>query len=222
MTLHNQLSEPVRDARERPAREPELRRPERTDAILDATYELLGELGYDRLTVDAVAARAHASKATIYRRWRSKQDLVISAFHRGRAEPPASADAGNLRDDLLVLLHQLRAVTSPSDARAFVSLLAASQQEPTIAAVMGGQLVEAWRAECEHVMRRARERAELPPAGATMDADAVFDLIIGQVVVRSVIRGQTLDESFVHHVVDRVLLPALTSTSRSSDSQSTL
>src|SRR5258707_13296304 len=66
------------------------RGPERREAICEAVFELLGEVGYDRMSMDAVAARARASKATIYRGWPNKPDLVMDAFeHRygGSSEP---------------------------------------------------------------------------------------------------------------------------------------
>lgn len=192
----------------------ELRRPDRTRAILDAAYELLAEVGYERLTIDAVAARARASKATIYRRWATKQDLVISAFQREeRPSPPVGVDAGDLRSDLLALLRLLREMSTPKDARAFVSLLAASQQEPRIADAMRQQHLARWRFECANIIQRARQRGELGATDVTSDTDTIFDLILGQVIVRSVIRAETLDDSFLSHLVETVLLPVLGSRS---------
>src|SRR5215467_9323345 len=78
-------------------------RTDRHEAICDAVFELLSEVGYDRMSMDAVAARARASKATIYRAWPNKPDLVCEALaHRlgGTPEPPAT---GSLRGDLIAL-----------------------------------------------------------------------------------------------------------------------
>jgi AcrR family transcriptional regulator len=75
---------------------------EREDEILDATVELVMELGYDRLTMDAVAKRARASKATLYRRWESKASLVVEALIRAKESPHVGDhDTGTLRGDLL-------------------------------------------------------------------------------------------------------------------------
>src|SRR6478672_9467119 len=68
--------------------------------IFDAALDVLADVGYDRLTMDAVAAAARASKATLYRRWSSKAALVIDALLSQKA-PHEPADTGNLRDDLL-------------------------------------------------------------------------------------------------------------------------
>src|SRR3569623_1266093 len=75
---------------------------EREEEILDATVELLMEVGYDRLTMDSVARRARASKATLYRRWETKASLVVEALVRAKDAPhPADHDTGSLRGDLL-------------------------------------------------------------------------------------------------------------------------
>src|SRR3954447_1593913 len=72
----------------------------REQEILDAALEVLADVGYDRLTIDAVAHRAKASKATLYRRWNSKATLVVEALARVKG-PPVTPDTGDLRTDLL-------------------------------------------------------------------------------------------------------------------------
>ena len=72
--------------------------------LLEVTLEVLRETGYDKLTVDQVVARAHASKTTVYRRWPSKAELVCAAFaHRIRGQHGLPPDSGTLRGDLLAL-----------------------------------------------------------------------------------------------------------------------
>src|SRR5512147_2749500 len=73
---------------------------DREQEILDAALEVLGEVGYDRLTMDAVAQRAKASKATLYRRWSSKARLVVEALARTKGVPEIP-DTGDLRTDLV-------------------------------------------------------------------------------------------------------------------------
>ena len=75
----------------------------RETELLEVTLQLLQEHGYDRLTVDAVAATARASKATVYRRWPSKAELVLAAFIEGIRQVVVSPDTGTLRGDLLRL-----------------------------------------------------------------------------------------------------------------------
>src|SRR5205085_8345736 len=75
----------------------------RETELLEATLQLLQEHGYDRLTLDAVAATARASKATVYRRWPSKAELVLAAFIEGIRQVAVAPDTGTLRGDLLRL-----------------------------------------------------------------------------------------------------------------------
>src|SRR5580700_3381924 len=75
----------------------------RDDALRQATIELLAELGYDRLTIDAVAARARAGKATVYRRWANKAELVADALAQRHAAM-AVPDTGSVRGDFLALI----------------------------------------------------------------------------------------------------------------------
>src|SRR3954470_4023103 len=81
------------------------RDPRRRQAILDAATHLLTEVGYDRMTVDALAARAGVSKPTIYRRWPGgKPEIVADAIRSKRAEAGELPDTGSLRGDLMALL----------------------------------------------------------------------------------------------------------------------
>src|SRR5256885_4422723 len=74
----------------------------REEEILDATVAVVAELGYDRLTMDAVATAAKASKATLYRRWTTKAELVVDAISRAKGCPmPEDVDTGSLRGDLI-------------------------------------------------------------------------------------------------------------------------
>src|SRR3954464_11455406 len=74
---------------------------EREQAILRATYDLLGEAGYQGLRVDAVAARARASKATLYRHWPTKAGLVADAVRACKSVNDDAPDTGSLRGDLI-------------------------------------------------------------------------------------------------------------------------
>lgn len=180
----------------------------RTRAILEATVELLQETGYERLTIDAIAARAGASKATIYRHWEGKRDLVMAAFRQlGAADPGGSANAGSLRADLLELLRLIRRLVEAGDARVFSDLLAVSQRDPVIAQAIRYDLVARQRRECLDLLQRAVGRGELSDGGA---GDLLFDLILGQVIVHAVVRGEQLSDDFNEQLVDDVLLPVLT------------
>jgi AcrR family transcriptional regulator len=164
-------------------------------------------VGYEQLTIDAVAARARASKATIYRRWDDKRELVISAMERTEAShPDMPGDAGSLREDLLALARLLRDIAAGEDARVFSGLLYVSQRDPVIARVLRDQLVERRRADCRDVVQRAIGRGELP---AHQPTDLLFELMIGHVMVRSVLQGRQLDDGDLTHLVDEIVMPVL-------------
>ena len=104
-------TESTRDShrgRERPSRGGRPRDEAREQAILDAAIDLVAEVGYDAMSIEAVAARAKSSKATIYRRWPGKAELVAEAMRR-RAEPVLEdlPDTGSLRGDLLALVQRM-------------------------------------------------------------------------------------------------------------------
>src|SRR5258708_3788959 len=111
-------------AKPAPARDQGSYSPERTRAILEATVELLSEVGYDSFTMDLLATRARASKATIYRRWQDKRELVIAALqYRASVQPALSPDTGNVHDDLLEMCRfhrQLMSVSERGDSRIFM------------------------------------------------------------------------------------------------------
>lgn len=118
----------------------------REDAILRVTLELLAESGYDHLTIDAVAARARCSKATIYRRWPGKAALVMTAVRRHAGQSGAAVpDTGSLRSDLLAALEAMRSSLSGQDAALILGLLIAMHRDPDLAGVVREQVLDAKR-----------------------------------------------------------------------------
>ena len=85
---------------------------EREREILAATLAVLADVGYDRLTMDAVATAARASKATLYRRWQGKAALVVDAL-ASQKHPVAEPDTGSLRDDLVATYCGMGRLTDP-------------------------------------------------------------------------------------------------------------
>src|SRR4051794_15496188 len=127
-STHKATSAGVNEA---PARVGRPQEPERTRAILDATIELLADVGYEALTMDAVATRAKSSKATIYRRWRDKRELVVAALeHLTLDQPVVPPPADNLREDLLNLVRSQRQLMLSADRRIYTGLLHAAQSDP--------------------------------------------------------------------------------------------
>src|SRR3982751_1451333 len=94
----------------RPSRGGRPRDPSRDGGVRRAILRLLADVGYGALTMDAVAAEAGVGKATIYRRWRTKQDLVVDTIADLNRDEAAAPDTGSLEEDLRTLLHRLAAV----------------------------------------------------------------------------------------------------------------
>jgi AcrR family transcriptional regulator len=174
---------------------------------LDATLQLLGEGGYDQLTIDAVAARAGSSKTTIYRRWADKSALVCAALvSASEGHPELPAGATSLREDLIALVALLAKVAITEDPGAFASLLAAAQKDPAIALAVRATAVEPRRRDCRDVIQRAIGRGELhDPRLAT----ALYEIAIGQMMVRFLLQSDGFSEEQQTEFVDNTVIPVL-------------
>jgi len=179
----------------------------RETAILRATLELLAESGYDQLTIDAVAERARCSKATIYRRWPGKAALVITAVRRHAGQPAAAApDTGSLRSDLLAALQAMRSSLSGQDSALILGLLTAMHRDPELAGTVREQVLQAKREVFGAVIARAAARGDGP---VTTDAALLAEIGSAVLFSRLLVTGEPLDDGFIEHLIDAVLLPAL-------------
>jgi AcrR family transcriptional regulator len=180
-------------------------------AILDAAIELVAEVGYDRMSMDAIAARARASKATIYRRWPGKAELVVEAVrscgtHDGE---DLVADHGSLRADLRALLGHMRTGMEGKDGDLMFGLALAARSDPELGRVLREQLFEEKARVAVAIVDRAAARRELtvdPAAGARL-----LDEVAPAVMILRQLGGAPLDDAFLDHVTDDILLPLLTS-----------
>jgi AcrR family transcriptional regulator len=187
----------------------------REQAVLAAVIDLLGEVGYEAMTMDAVAARAHASKTTIYRRWPGKPELVRAAVDRyvaGRVL--AAGDTGSLRGDLHAVMRALRDHLTPEFMAMMGGLMHAVKQDPALAAslrplTLGEDTVAA------EVLGRAASRGELPAAVAQRLVPVVHEVVEAQ-VLRRVSSGAGLDDDFGRHVVDDIVLPLIAGSAAAS------
>src|SRR3954464_7565648 len=128
--------------------------------ILDAALAVLGEVGYDRFTMDAVAQKARASKATLYRRWNGKVALVIDALLSMKT-PQEVPDTGSLRGDLLATFCGVGGLTDHSAVATFASVLTAISRDEEFAAAFRERVVGPKAAIGRQVFERARDRGEL-------------------------------------------------------------
>jgi AcrR family transcriptional regulator len=171
-------------------------------AILDATLEILNDKGYSGLTIDGVAAKTGVGRPTIYRRWRSKPALVIAALTAAPSLAPAP-DTGRLRDDLLAFERdQVVLMDRPESRRITAGLVADLVDDPELADAYLGDYVELRQASVSQAVQRGIERGELR---ADSDQSLIYDLLIGPLFLRSVVRGEPLGPNIAEQIVDLVL-----------------
>jgi AcrR family transcriptional regulator len=169
------------------------------------TLELLQEHGYDRLTLDAVATTARASKATLYRRWPTKGELVLAAFVEGTRQVAVDPDTGSLRDDLLRLGEQVRAHVS-THAATIRAVLVETSRSAALDAMMQEQFLDQRKALILRVLARAVDRGEIRASAITED---LWDVLPGYLIYRTVLTGNTPPRETIHNLVDNVLIPSL-------------
>lgn len=195
-----------RDDRRAPTSRGRPRDVTRDAAIHEAAIGLLKEVGYDGLSMAAIAAQAGVSKATIYRRWANKAAVVASAVEHQPTGTTPEPRGGKLRDDLLDVLQWLAQQIAEQDMAMLAAVLAGMCSDPDLAAAMRGRLHRDEAAMLERSLRRAAKRGEaLHP-----HADSLFAEIAPAVIVhRLLIVGEACDPPFLEHLVDDVLVPLL-------------
>ncbi|NUP47906.1 MAG: TetR/AcrR family transcriptional regulator [Catenulispora sp.] len=182
----------------------------REEAILLATMDLLGEVGYERMSIDGVAERARASKATIYRRWPGKAELIGEAVRRFAGQHLSPPDpTGDLRRDLLAVLRTLRTSLEDQDADLILGLLSAMRHDAHLAHIVRQHVVDHKRDAFAAVLEHAASSGVIParpPAGHALLAEIASAVLIS----RLLITDDPLDDAFLADLVDGVLLPAVT------------
>ena len=178
---------------------------DREQEILDATLTVLAETGYDRLTMDAVATEARASKATLYRRWSSKPELVVEAVCSHK-EHPVAPDTGSLRGDLLEAYCGLGGL---GDARAMgvlAAVVTAMARDEEFAAVYRRDFIGPKQRAMRTVLERAVARGEIRD---DIDLDLLAPALPGIVLHRVFLLGDEATPDLVARVIDQIILPAV-------------
>ena len=172
--------------------------------LLRATQDLLIEEGFERLTMDAVAKRCGASKATLYRRWPSKIALVVAAA-AALFSPPDLPDTGSLREDLLACGRSYLQHDSRND-QVLASVLIASRHNPILRDAAQAAIAAPYSGLFQRVIARAVTRGLVPQ---TIDIDTLSEIFPAIAYHRTAALGLVVVEADVLRVVDNVLLPAL-------------
>jgi AcrR family transcriptional regulator len=185
-------------------RRPGRPRSERADrAIIDAALSLFAESGPEGLCIEKVAARAGVGKATIYRRWPGKEDLLLDALAAQKGPLPQPAGL-SVRDDLVTLLSAMRdSVADPRRAREFALLLGEGAKYPRLMARYVETVLEPRREVIRSVLRRGVASGELR---AGVDIEAALFMLTGAVLARGKYDPGSFPPGYVERVVDELML----------------
>jgi AcrR family transcriptional regulator len=177
--------------------------------IIEAALDVLAESGFDAMTMDMVAARAKAGKATVYRRWASKAELVRDALiwmSRSSVELDRLPDTGSLRKDLLEVLRPYSNAHSEKKFRVLAGLGSFFSEHRELAEQATQGIFEPWTAINRKLMLRAAERGEI---AADADIEMACKVIVSMTSFRSLSENKPFDKTLYGELLDKILLPAL-------------
>jgi len=190
------------------------RDPSRDEAIIDAAIDLLVRDGYDRLSMESVATAAGVGKATVYRRWGSKAELVIDAM--ATLKPAIDTiDTGSLDGDIELMIAASCSPHSQRLLQVMVSVCSALPREPELLEAFKTRFTEPRIARITDMLTRARSRGELGP---DVDVAMAASLVPSLMLQRVIMTGQPAGRVYAEQVVGSVLLPVLGRAARPTSS----
>jgi AcrR family transcriptional regulator len=180
----------------------------RESEVLDAALVLLARVGYDRMTMDAIAAEAKAGKATLYRRWATKSSLVVDAILRSKETLQVpEVDTGSLREDLIAMACSHGGLSDDRSAQVMAGVITALHHDPEFAREFRTRVVGPRIAASHIIFDRARARGEIT---ADLSLDLLSPALAAIILHRSFVLGLPADDETVTRVVDEIILPAAT------------
>ncbi|GHF10213.1 TetR family transcriptional regulator [Streptomyces morookaense] len=181
--------------------------PEREAELYEAVLALLREVGYDALTMDAVAARTRASKATLYRQWKGKPELVASALRHNKPMSLADIDTGTVRGDLQSMVCSADQDRMDKDAALMRGLQHAIHRDPDLKQALREVLIQPEMDALDAMFRRAVDRGEIEAGNPALPF--VGHMVLGGFIARPLIEDRTADSEYLSRYIDAVILPAL-------------
>lgn len=176
--------------------------------MLEVTLRLLQQHGYERLTVEAVATEAKASKSTVYRRWPTKAQLVLAAFIEGTRAEVIAPRSGSLRSDLLQIGAQVCEQAS-QHAATMSAVLTELSHIPALSTALQDEFVNQRKALIGEVLAEAVKRGEID---AAVINDEIWDVLPGYLIFRYLMPGRPPTSETIRVLVDEVLMPSLVRT----------
>ncbi len=178
---------------------------DREQEILAATLDVLADVGYDRLTMDAVATHARASKATLYRRWNGKVALIIDALLSQKGAPDVP-DTGTLRGDLLEAFCGMGGMTDQRQMSVLAAVITAIARDADFAAAFRERFIGPKAATGVLIFQRAIDRGEIRD---DVDLDIITAALPGIVLHRQFLLGEPATQDLITRVIDQIILPAV-------------
>ena len=181
----------------------------RDPEILEATIDVLAETGYDGMTIDMVAARAKAGKATVYRRWASKSDLVIDAIgcmKNADLDFDHLPNTGTLRGDLVAMIKPHSIQDGQKKLHVMAGIVSMISKHPELTDSLYAIMVEPRARANRFFLTRAIERGEIR---ADVDVDMISMVSASMVTYRTLMLRKTVDRAFLISIIDGVILPAV-------------
>jgi len=180
----------------------------RDPEILDAALDVLAENGYDGMTIDMVAARAKAGKATVYRRWASKPDLVLDAvacMKSNDIDYENLPDTGTLRGDLVAMIKPPSIRDAERKMKVMAGIVSMLAGNPELAEAARMALIEPRAGANRILFQRAIDRGEI---SADVDVELLCTIGPALVAYRSLMLRKPVDREFLINNIDRIVLPA--------------
>ena len=174
-------------------------------AVIQSTLALLNRVGFNELRVEAVASRAGVGKATIYRWWPNKAELVIDSFVWAVEEELRFPSVGPVLESIHEQMRRWAVIFRSPLGQIVATVIGAGQSDPEILQAFRAHWVEPRRIEARRLLRLAMENGEVRD---DLDPDTVLDLLYGPLYVRLLLKHAPLDEDFVNTVFE-VVRPVL-------------
>jgi AcrR family transcriptional regulator len=170
-------------------------------AMIRSTLTLLNRVGFNELTIEAVAGHAGVGKATVYRWWPNKAELVIAAFVSSVESELRFPEAGPVLESIHVQMKRWSVIFQSPLGQIIATVVGAGQSEPEILKAFQAHWVEPRRVEARRLLRQAMKDGEIR---TDLDPDVILDLLYGPLYLRLMLKHAPLDEDFVNMVFDVV------------------
>jgi AcrR family transcriptional regulator len=173
-------------------------------AVFDATLAELTEFGYAGLRMERIAERAHTGKASLYRRWPSRADLVVDAIRNTIPDVSDLPDTGDLRQDLLAVLRHAATHLNGPAGEAIRGLMAETLSDPERTEKVRARITETRSKLIHAILHRAAQRGEVNPDALTPRVTSVAPALLGH---HFLIHGAPIPDHILTEIIDEIVIP---------------